>query len=545
MSKPRLLSGTWNASHLQTQDRDSKLGAEDERPSQGNREQGIGNRQNEKSVPCHLFPVLSSRRRFLQSSTAGLVAGALATEMALPGSLAAQNDNPPARSGTNGRRILLRGGVVLSMDRQVGDFEKADVLIEGKKILAVGPNLQAGGAAVVDATDRIVLPGFIDTHHHQYQAVLRAIIADALLQQDYNRVINNPAGLNAFYQPDDGYIGELLASVSQIRAGVTTAVDLSQISHSPAHSDACIAGLKESGRRAVFGFSRGDGPANQYPQDIFRLRSQYFSSEDQLLTLALHGLDANLWEVGRRAGVPIVSHVTNTMAVAQLEALGRAGLMRPDNEYIHCIRFSETTWQMVRDTGGKVSIAPIIEMTEGHGTPPFQEALDHGIRPSLSTDVETSMTADLFTVMRTAFAVQRMLLNERASRGETNLPLWLTCRDVLEFATIEGARTAHLDHKVGSLTPGKEADIILLRTDDTNVFPLNNAPGAVVTLMDTSNVDTVFIAGKIMLWKGKLVGVDLGRIRRLADRARDGILARAKYPRNLLETCCPRETAGG
>jgi len=172
--------------------------------------------------------------------------------------------------------------------------------------------------------------------------------------------------------------------------------------------------------------------------------------------------------------------------------------------------------------------------------PAFQEALDHRVRPSLSTDVDVVMTTDFFTVMRSAFTLQRFLINERESKGEKNLPARLTCRDVLEFATIEGARAAHLDHKVGSLTPSKEADIIMLRTDDINVFPLNNAPGAVVTLMDTSNVDTVFIAGKIMMWKGKLVRVDLGKLRRLANRARDGILARARYRPNLLNTCCPR-----
>ena len=479
-----------------------------------------------------------SRRRFLKSSTADLVA--VATRKALPIEFSAQNDAVPAGSGTRGRRILLKGGVVLSMDPKVGDFEKADVLIEGKKIVAVGPNLKAA-AAVIDATDRIVTPGLIDTHHHQYQSVLRGIIADALLQEDYNRVINNPGALNAFYQPDDAYAGELLASVSQMRAGVTTAVDLSQISHSPAHTDACIAALKEAGRRTVFGFSAGQGSATQYPQDIVRLHSQYFSSDDQLLTLALHAsIDAKLWELGRKAGVPIISHATNAAAAAQLEVLGHAGLMGPDNEYIHCTHFPATAWQLIRDTGGKVSIAPAIEMTEGHGMPAFQEALDHRIRPSLSTDVDVVMTADLFTVMRSAFTLQRFLINERACRGEKNLPARLTCRDVLEMATIEGARVAHLDHKVDSLTPGKEADIILLRTDDINVFPLNNAPGAVVTLMDTSNVDTVLIAGKIMMWKGKLVGVDLGKLRRLADRARDGILARARYRSNLLNTCCPR-----
>jgi 5-methylthioadenosine/S-adenosylhomocysteine deaminase len=472
-----------------------------------------------------------SRRRFLESSTAGVVAGAITM---------AQNDAVPAGSGSSGRRFVLKGGVVLSMDPKVGDFEKADVLIEGKKIAAVGPNLKAA-ATVIDATDRIVMPGFIDTHHHQYQAVLRGIIADALLQEDYNRVINNPGALNAFYQPDDAYAGELLASVSQMRAGVTTAVDLSQISHSPAHSDACIAALKEAGRRTVFGFSAGQGPATQYPQDIVRLRSQYFSSDDQLLTLALHaGLDAKLWEVGRKAGVPIISHATNPQAAAQLETLGRAGLMGPDNEYIHCTHFPASAWRLIQDTGGKVSIAPAIEMTEGHGMPAFQEALDHRIRPSLSTDVDVVMTTDFFTVMRSAFTVQRFLINERAFKGEQNLPARLTSRDVLEFATIEGARVAHLDHKVGSLTPGKEADVIMLRTDDINLFPLNNAPGAVVTLMDTSNVDTVFVAGKIMMWKGKLVGVDLAKLRRLAERARDGILARSRYRPNLLNTCCPR-----
>ena len=480
------------------------------------------------------------RRRFLKSSTAGIVAGAIAAATPLPETALAQREAVPAGSGTAGRRILLKGGIVLSMDRNVGDFENADVLIEGKKIAAVGPNLKAT-AEVIDATDRIVMPGFVDTHHHQYQAVLRSLIADALLQDDYNRVINNPGALNAYYQPDDAYIGELLASVSQMRAGVTTSVDLSQISHSPAHSDACIAGLKESGRRTVFGYSAGQGPTNRYPQDIVRLRSQYFSSDDQLLTLALHApIDARVWEVGRQAGVPIVSHATSAEVAAQLINLDRAGLMRADNEYIHCTHFPAAVWERIRDTGGKVSIAPAVEMQEGHGVPPFQAALDHGIRPSLSTDVETSMTSDLFTIMRTAFTLQRMFINERRSNGEKNLPPWLTCRDVLEMATIEGARVAHLDHKVGSLTPGKEADIILLRTDDINVFPLNNAPGAVVTLMDTSNVDTVLIAGKIMKWKGNLMGVDLKRLRRLADRARDGILSRAGYRPNLLNTCCPR-----
>jgi len=118
------------------------------------------------------------------------------------------------------------------------------------------------------------------------------------------------------------------------------------------------------------------------------------------------------------------------------------------------------------------------------------------------------------------------------------VPRLLTSRDTIELATIAGARTAHLDSKIGTLTPGKEADIIMLATDRINVFPMNNVPGTVVTLMDTSNVEDVFIAGKVMKWQGKLVGVNLGRIRRMIDQARDGLLARAKYPRNLFDSCC-------
>ena len=484
---------------------------------------------------------LPSRRGFLKSGTAGLVAGALAGGTAFPQSLAAQNAPAPADSGATGRRILLQGGVVLSMDPQVGDFERGDVLIEGKKILAVGPSLSAAGAAVIDATDRIVLPGFIDTHFHHYQTVLRGIIADGLLGADYNRLITSPEGLSLYYQPEDAYAGVLLASVSQIRGGVTTAVDLSQVQSSPAHTDACIAAFRESGRRALFAYSRGFGPNSRYPQDVTRLRSQYFSSDDQLLTLGLNGgLDRSTWELARQTGVPIVDHVTNPNAVAQLESFGRAGLMRSDNQYIHCISFTPATWQMVRDTGGRISVSPIIEMAMGHGTPPFQAALDNGFRPSLSSDVETVLAASMFTMMRSAFSLQRMFINERESRGEQNLPARLTCRDVIEFATLQGARAAHLDHKVGSLTPGKEADILLLRADDLNVLPLNDAPGAVVNFMDTSNVDTVLIAGKVMKWKGNMVGVDPRRLRRLAEQSRDAILSRARYSRSLFETCCPR-----
>ncbi len=437
------------------------------------------------------------------------------------------------------RRILLQGGVVLSLDAKVGDFEKADVLIEGNKIAAVGPNLAARSAVVVNAADRIVMPGFIDTHHHQYETLLRSILSDGGLglsgdgPKNYISVIQGI--FTPVYRPDDAYISELVASLNQINAGVTTTVDTSQVSHSPAHTDACIAGLKESGRRAVFAYAAGVGPASQFPQDITRLRKQYFSSSDQLLTLALHaGVNADQWKLARSVGAGIVTHFIS----GDLQQMKDAGALGPDVEYIHCTQIAESAWKTIADSGGRVSIAPAIEMQMRHGMPPFQAALDRGIRPSLSVDVECNMTADMFSIMRTAFTLQRALVNERAIAGEKNLPRLLTCRDTIELATIEGARTTRLDSKIGTLTPGKEADIIMLATDRINVFPMNNVPGTVVTLLDTSNVENVFIAGKVMKWQGKLVGVDLNRIRRAIETARDGVLARAKVPRNLFDSCC-------
>jgi len=177
--------------------------------------------------------------------------------------------------GDPARRLLLKGGAVLSLDPQVGDFERGDVLIEGKKILAVGRDLTAT-AFVVDAGGMIVMPGFVDTHHHQYETVLRGILADGVLgspgdgKKTYRGVIQGV--FTPVYQPEDAYVSELVASLNQLNGGVTTTVDTSQVSHTPAHSDACIAGLKESGRRAVYTYSPGLDPASQYPKDLLRLR---------------------------------------------------------------------------------------------------------------------------------------------------------------------------------------------------------------------------------------------------------------------------------
>jgi cytosine/adenosine deaminase-related metal-dependent hydrolase len=312
-------------------------------------------------------------------------------------------------------------------------------------------------------------------------------------------------------------------------------VDISQVSHTPEHSDACVRALQESGIRAVCAYHRGAGPAAQYPQDIKRLQRTYFSSKDQLLTLALTAnLNANVFTLAREVGVPVVQHLVGNDLSLQVLELAQAGLLRPGDEYIHCLGINDAAWRLIKDTGGHVSICAPIDMAMGHGLPAIQEALDHGFRPSLSSDHGVAIAQDFFSVMRSTYTLQRLLILQRARRGEQNLPPLLSCRDMLEFATIAGARCANLESKVGTLTPGKEADIVMLRTDRLDVWPLNNAPMAVVNLMNPAHVDTVFIAGRVKKWRGNLVDVDISRVLRLVQEARDGVVRRAGFQMNLL-----------
>jgi 5-methylthioadenosine/S-adenosylhomocysteine deaminase len=478
----------------------------------------------------------SSRRAFLKAG-AGLAAGGAAAQMPAGGALAQGVGATDAelRRLQAQRGILIKGGVVLTLDRRIGDFAQADVLIEDGKIREVRPNIavSAEAAAVINAANRIVIPGFIDTHSHSYQGLLRNIMPNGLLVPDYNRDVQST--LTPAYEAEDAYAGELMTALGMIEMGTTAIVDISQVSHTPEHSDACIRALQEAGIRAVFSYHRGAGPRARYPQDITRLQRTYFSSKDQLLTLALTtGLDAKLYAAAREAGVQAVLHLVGKDLSAPLLELGRAGLLRPGDEYIHCLGLNDAAWRLIKDTGGRVSLCTQIDMAMGHGTPTIQDALDHGLRPSLSSDHGVEIAQDFFTVMRSTFTFQRNQLFQRARNGEQNLPPLLTCRDLLEFATIEGARCANIDSKVGTLTPGKEADILLLTADRLNIWPLNNAPGVVVNLMNPGNVDTVFIAGKVKKWRGNLVGVDVPRVLRLAREARDAVMRRAGYTVNLL-----------
>jgi 5-methylthioadenosine/S-adenosylhomocysteine deaminase len=528
----------------------------------------------------------SSRRHFLKAAAAtGITAAGLNLFATRP----AVADQPPADCGKPGRRYVIRGGSVMSLDPKVGDFPQADVLVEGKKILSIGPNLQAGGAAEIDATGRIVMPGFIDTHHHQFETALRSFLADGVLIKDLS---GSTAGSTTYYEfilltfapvyrPQDVYINELFGGLSQLDDGVTTVHDVSQIHHTPQHSDAAIQALYDTGRRFAFGYFEGagsNGPNYAYPQDATRIKQHYFSSTDQLGTMIMGGevylgpdIYEQSWTIGRQLGLQIAAHILSPFTIRPILnqlATGMGGSnhdigIGPDNLFIHMTGMSDQGWKAVHDQGAQVSIAFPIEMNMRHGMPPILKLQSLGMEPSLSVDVECTLTADFFTQMRSCMNLQRVVLNEMILLQDSppdpldwglpgapldvpngnpwptppkSLPPPLTTRDVLRFGTMNGAKALRLDGKTGSLTPGKEADIILLDATRINVAPLNQVPGAVVSLMDRTNVETVIVAGKVRKWKGQLLDVDLPKLRQQLEASRDYLFTAAGIPQDLFSS---------
>src|SRR5919198_3005557 len=552
-----------------------------------------------------------TRRRFLMTGAGGIAGATFALEScrsasgtAAPAPLDGIRSAPPADlqnlvGDGRKRRILLRGAVVLTLDPNVGDFERADVLVDGKTIAQVAPTIPAGDAEVVDCSGTIVMPGFITTHNHQYEAIQRSMIPDGVLAgawplETYGSVVQNiwTAGRiveqgnpdhviwdlgRVPYDPEDCYIAELIACLSQISEGVTCGTDTSQSGHTPAHTDALIKGLVDSGRRMVFAYSPGTdrsaegipyefpGAMNDTTRGIGRIASIYFSSKDQLVTLGFGGGPGPAfasapytgWQLARSFGASMSNHVVgNPASIIAAAADARNGTDWSDVTFIHATRWQDNTvaaigvrpagfpndseskaWQIVRDRGAHVSIANLIEMQMRHGMPPLQQALNHGILPSLSPDVETNMTTDPFSLMRGAFCLQRALANDLAFKesnpGNLPVPQLLTSRQVIEMATIAGAAANRLLDRVGTLTPGKEADVVVLDARNINIWPMNNVPGTIVTMMNPRHVRDVLIAGKVVYWKGKLVGWNVDRLLRQAEQARDHVLARINGPAKI------------
>jgi 5-methylthioadenosine/S-adenosylhomocysteine deaminase len=434
-------------------------------------------------------------------------------------------------------RILIRGGFVLTMDPSLRDQPGADVLIEGDSIAAVGHGLSAADAEVVDAAGDIVLPGFVDTHRHTWEAPIRGSAPDYTLGAYFAGILDQFAPK---YRPQDVYAGNLWGALECVNAGITTLLDWSHISNTPEHADEAIRGLQDVGLRAVYAYgfpntSLADWWFNStliQPEDARRIRRQYFSSDRGLITMAMATRGPGFctpevvrhdWELARDIGVPLSVHVGfdrmagKAMMVRQLHDMD---LLYANTNYVHANHLTDEEWQYVADSGGTVSLSPQVELQMGHGWAPAVKAMSYGLRPGLGGDVVTTGPGDMFSQMRALFAAERGRRHEIGWNEDADPTCLLTAREILGFATIDGAKVAGVDAWSGSLTPGKKADIVIIDGHALNTAPVIDPVAVVVTAADISNVDTVIIDGRFHKRGGRMLA-DLNGPRNLVEQSKD------------------------
>lgn len=428
-------------------------------------------------------------------------------------------------------RILIKGGSIVTMDPAIKDLPRGDILIENGKIAAVRPTIAADGAEVIDAAQMIVLPGLINSHVHTWQSALRGVAADwtvAKYMQSMHR------GLAGHFRPEDLYIANLMGALNQLHSGATTLVDWCHSNRTPEHTDAAIQGLTESGARAVFlhGSPKPDPKPGQphfsevpMPRsEIERLRKGRFASDDGLVTfgLAILGPYYSIYDVSRtdmalaREFDLIASmHVSGGSALTPdgFKRLLAEGLIGPKTNIVHGNDMDLADVRAIAAKGASFSVTAEIELQMGYGDPLTGALMECDAPVSIGSDVEPSARGDMFTAMRITLQHERNRRIVELGETEAGKPfeMPITVRHALEWATINGARMAGLDHKVGSLTPGKEADVLLLRASDINMQPVWDPVASSVMQAGVANVDTVLVAGRVVKRGGQLLYADLAR----------------------------------
>lgn len=439
-------------------------------------------------------------------------------------------------------RRLIKNGCVLTMDRAIGNFQKADILIEDSVIVKIEANLDVSDSEVIDATDMIVMPGLVDTHRHVWESILRTIGADWSLPVYLQNIYYG--GLGSRMRPEDSYAANLLGALEALNAGVTTVLDWTMI-YTPDHADALIRGLQHSGIRAVFAYGASGeteywnrDSQKTFTEDVYRVKREYFASDDRLLTmgLAIRGPEFSSWEASvREINLARELDALCSMHIGfgswgpddrSVEKLYKAGLLGPELNMVHANTMGYDEYKLLADAGASISVTPEVEMMMGHGYPATGRFMENGGTPALGVDVVTSTGGDMFAQMKFALQAERARANQEIlAKGDMPGELNLKAEQVLHFATLAGSKALRLDHKTGTLTPGKEADLILIRTTDLNMFPVSDPIGAVVQFANPSNVDSVFVAGRPVKRHGQLLDVDLNRIRNIANESKEHLLS--------------------
>lgn len=426
-------------------------------------------------------------------------------------------------------RTLIKGASIVTMDGSLGDLPQGDLLVENVRIAAVGPALSAGDAETVEGAGMIVIPGLVNAHMHTWQTGLRGVAGNWTILEYFR---NMHAGLATLFRPEDIGIANLVGALNQINNGTTTLVDWCHNNPTPDHTDAGIEGLAESGIRAAFfhGSPKPDPKPGQKPfwemphprAEVERLRKGRFASRDGLMTLGLAILGPHYstydvaqhdFRLAREFGLIASMHCAGAEARTPdgWDRLAAEGLLGENNNIVHGQNLTDAQLAMMLERGVTFSLTPETEMTQGHGFAITGRLRRLGAQPSLGVDLESSISGDMFTVARMALATQRAFDNDasRAAAGKLPDTTTITTREALAWITVEGARMLGMEDRIGSLAPGKQADLVLIRADDLNMWPVHDAVTSVVTQTGLANVDSVMIAGRWRKRGGRLLHGDL------------------------------------
>jgi cytosine/adenosine deaminase-related metal-dependent hydrolase len=419
-------------------------------------------------------------------------------------------------------RHLLRNASILSMDPAIGEFT-GDILVEGGRIAAVMPRIEADDAEVIDATGRIAMPGFVNAHIHTWQTALRGIAADWSIPQ-YLRAMH--AGLATHFRPDDIRVGNEAGALHQLHAGTTTIADWCHNNPTPEHTDAAVEGLAASGIRAVFlhGSPKPDPKPGQphfsevpMPRgEVERLRRGALASDDALVTLGLAVLGPQMsvkavvdqdFRLAAELGLIASMHVSGNMMTADgFDHLAAEGLLGLHVNVVHGNALSDDALRALVDAGVTFTPTPEVELQMGFGDPVTTRVRALGGQLSLGSDIESGMAGDMFAATRFALQSARHVDNLVArSAGGPPATTTIGTREALDWATMGGARMLRLDHAIGSLTPGKRADIILIDATGLNMRPVHDVAASVLFHAGPRDVEAVMVDGAWRKRGGRLL----------------------------------------
>jgi cytosine/adenosine deaminase-related metal-dependent hydrolase len=438
-------------------------------------------------------------------------------------------------------QTLIKGATLVTLDKTIGDFPKGDLLIDGAKIKAIAPSIDAPNATIIDGAGRIVIPGLVNAHMHTWQTALRGVAANWTLIEYFHHM---HAGLATKFTPDDLYIATLMGGLNQINCGTTTLGDWCHNNPTPDHTDRAIDGLIESGIRATFfhGSPKPDPKPGQKPfwemphprSEVERLAKTRFSSRDQLVNLGLailgphystYDVAVDDFRLSRDYGLIASMHCAGPDARTPdgWDRLRKDGLLGDNNNIVHGQTLTEEQLRFMLGQGVTFSLTPETELAQGHGFAITGRLRKLGAMPSLGVDLESMIGGDMLTVARVTMASQRGLDNDESRRTTGKLPPTSTihCREALEWITIEGAKMLKQNHRIGSLTPGKQADIVVINADDLNMWPIHDPVTTVITQTSLANIEHVLIDGEFKKRNGKLLYPNIAeRKRALSESGR-------------------------